>query len=172
VWEAHSAGLQVSLHAIGDAAIEQLLRAFERALQKEPRAGHRHRIEHFSLPTASQIERLARLGVTASMQPNFAAHPRLDEAGRRTGQGLEALLGAERFERRLTACEALQLYTVNAARAAFEEAEKGTLSVGKLADLVALADDPLRASPASLASIPVELTMVGGRVAYQRAGGT
>jgi predicted amidohydrolase YtcJ len=213
VWEAHRAGLQVSLHAIGDAAIEQLLLAFERALQKEPRADHRHRIEHFSLPTASQIERLARLGVTASMQPNFAAHPRLDESGRRTGQGLEALLGAERFERRhpyrrlldagilvaggsdsdpepmgpligaqqlashpeaerrLTAYETLQLYTVNAARAAFEESDKGTLSVGKHADLVALADDPLTASAASLASIPVELTMVGGQVAYQRAGG-
>jgi hypothetical protein len=211
VWEAHRAGLQVSMHAIGDAAIEQLLLSFERALQREPRADHRHRIEHFSLPTASHIERTARLGLIASMQPNFAAHPPVDESGRRTGGGLEALLGTERFEhrhpyrtlldagilvaagsdadpspmgplvgaqllashpeaqRRLTACETLQLYTVNAARAAFEEADKGTLSVGKLADLVVLGNDPLTASAASLASIPVELTMVGGQVAYQRA---
>ncbi len=213
VWEAHCAGLQVSMHAIGDAAIEQLLNAIERALQKEPRADHRHRIEHFSLPTLSHIERAARLGVIASMQPNFAAHPALDEAGRRTGRGLEALLGAERFERRhpyrrlidsgilvaggsdsdpepmgpligvqqlashpeaarrLTPYEALQLYTVNGAHAAFEEADKGTLAIGKFADLVALGEDPLAASATTLASIPVELTMVAGHIAYQRGDG-
>jgi len=213
VWEAHRAGLQVSMHAIGDAAIEQLLLAFERALHKEPRADHRHRIEHFSLPTATHIERAARLGVIASMQPNFAAHPALDESGRRMGRGLEALLGAERFERRhpyrrlidagilvaggsdsdpgpmgpligiqqlashpeaarrLTPYEALQLYTVNGARAAFEETDKGTLAVGKFADLVALADDPLSVPAARLASIPVELTMVAGIVGFSRIPG-
>jgi predicted amidohydrolase YtcJ len=211
VWQAHCAGLQVSMHAIGDAAIEQLLLALERALQKEPRADHRHRIEHFSLPTASHIERAARLGVVASMQPNFAVHPALDERGHRIGRGLEALLGAERFERRhpyrrlldagiliaggsdsdpepmgpligvqqlashpeaarrLTPYEALELYTVNGARAAFEEADKGTLAVGKFADLVALAADPLTAPAAALASIPVELTMIAGRVVFEGA---
>jgi len=211
VWEAHRAGLQISMHAIGDAAIEQLLGAYERALSREPHADHRHRIEHFSLPTARHIERVAELGITASMQPNFAVHPPLDAAGRRTGQGLEGLLGAKRFERRhpyrkildagilvaagsdadpqpmgpligvqqlashpedarrLTPYESLRLYTVNAARAAFEEADKGTLTLGKLADLVVLAEDPLSAPANTLASIPVELTMVGGRVAYQRA---
>jgi predicted amidohydrolase YtcJ len=208
VWQAHRAGLQVSMHAIGDAAIEQLLLAFERALGKEPRADHRHRIEHFSLPTESHIERAARLGVIASMQPNFAAHPALDKSGRRIGRGLEALLGAARFERRhpyrrlidagvlvaggsdsdpepmgpligvqqlashpeaarrLTPYEALQLYTVNGARAAFEEADKGSLAAGKFADLVVLAEDPLTVPPTALAQIPVELTMVGGVVRY------
>jgi predicted amidohydrolase YtcJ len=211
VWDAHRAGLQVSMHAIGDAAIGQLLLALERALEKEPRANHRHRIEHLSLPTAGHIERMARLGVTASMQPNFAVHPRLDASGRRTGEGLESLLGAERFERRhpyrklidagvlvaagsdsdpapmgpligvqllashpeavrhLSAFEALKLYTVNAARAAFEEQDKGTLSAGKLADLVVLAEDPLTWPASSLADIPVELVLVGGRIAHQRA---
>jgi hypothetical protein len=209
VWRAHSARLQVSMHAIGDAAIERLLLAFERALEKEPHADHRHRIEHFSLPTGGHIERAARLGVIASMQPNFAAHPAVDESGRRIGRGLEALLGAERFERRhpyrriidagirvaggsdsdpepmgpligvqqlvshpeaerrLTPYEALQLYTVNGAYAAFEETDKGSLAVGKVADLVALADDPLTARPTALASIPVDLTMVAGRVAHE-----
>jgi predicted amidohydrolase YtcJ len=209
VWEAHREGLQVSMHAIGDAAIEQLLLALEKALQKAPRADHRHRIEHFSLPTQGHIERAARLGVVASMQPNFAVHPALDDSGRRVGQGLEALLGAERFERRhpyrrlldagilvaggsdsdpepmgpligiqqlashpesarrLTPYEALQLYTVNGARAAFEETDKGSISVGKLADLVVLARDPLTEPASSLAGIPVALTMVGGRICHQ-----
>jgi len=208
VWEAHRAGLQVSMHAIGDAAIDQLLVAFERALQKDPRTDHRHRIEHFSLPTPGHIERAARLGVVASMQPNFAAHPPMDESGRRIRRGLEALLGAERFERRhpyrrlldagilvaggsdsdpepmgpligvqqlashpetarrLTPYEALRLYTVNGARAAFEETDKGSIGVGKFADLVVLADDPLSADPTTLANIPVELTMVSGVARY------
>jgi len=210
VWNAHRAGLQVSMHAIGDAAIEQLLRAYERALQKEPRADHRHRIEHFSLPTANHIERTAKLGIIASMQPNFATHPPVDAAGKRTGRGLQELLGVERFERRhpyrrlleagilvaggsdadpqpmgpligiqllashpdearrLSPTEALKLYTINPAFAAFEEHDKGTLAVGKCADLVVLAQDPLTAPPAKLASIPVELTMVRGKVAWQR----
>jgi len=81
-------------HAIGDAAIEQLLLAFERALQKEPRADHRHRIEHFSLPTASQIERLARLGVR--IMRNFCGTSRLDESRPQDGRG-GSVLGGRAF---------------------------------------------------------------------------
>jgi predicted amidohydrolase YtcJ len=95
---AHRAGLQISMHAIGDRAIEQLLSAYERALAADPRSDHRHRIEHFSLPTAEHIERAARLGVALGMQPIFAAMP---EGGQVEYQlaGLESL-GAERFKRR------------------------------------------------------------------------
>ena len=75
VERAHLAGLQISMHAIGDAAIGQLLNAYERALLLHPRADHRHRIEHFSLPTAQHIEQAARLGLIAAMQPNFALMP-------------------------------------------------------------------------------------------------
>ncbi|MBN1315152.1 MAG: amidohydrolase family protein, partial [Anaerolineales bacterium] len=75
VEKAHRAGLQISMHAIGDAAIEQLLSAYERTLVKYPRQDHRHRIEHFSLPTSDQIERVAGLGVAVAMQPNFAFMP-------------------------------------------------------------------------------------------------
>ena len=75
VERAHLAGLQISMHAMGDAAIEQLLNAYERALTLWPRVDHRHRIEHFSLPTEQQIQRAARLGVAVAMQPNFALMP-------------------------------------------------------------------------------------------------
>jgi predicted amidohydrolase YtcJ len=83
VGRAHRAGLQISMHAIGDAAIEQLLNAYEQALQDHTRSDHRHRIEHSSLPTAGHIERVARLGVALAMQPNFAAMPEavLETAG-------------------------------------------------------------------------------------------
>lgn len=96
---AHRAGLQVSMHAIGDAAIEQLLNAYERALTLYPRADHRHRIEHFSLPTPQHIERAARLGVAAAMQPNFALMP---ETGAFDDYQFAnaRFLGPERFKRR------------------------------------------------------------------------
>ena len=97
---AHAAGLQISMHAIGDAAIEQLLNAYELALNAFPRDDHRHRIEHFSLPTAAQIARAARLGVAVGMQPNFATVP--DPLPRASDEpaGLVKYLGFERYQRR------------------------------------------------------------------------
>ena len=51
----------------------------------------------------------------------------------------------------------------NAARAGFVERRLGSLEVGKLADLIVLADDPARADPDHFAQLPVELTIVGGQ---------
>jgi predicted amidohydrolase YtcJ len=65
----HVAGNQVSAHAIGDAGIEQYLRTLERLLREIPRPDHRHRVEHFEMPTKDQIERLSALGGAAGMQP-------------------------------------------------------------------------------------------------------
>jgi predicted amidohydrolase YtcJ len=99
VERAHLAGLQISMHAIGDAAIEQLLNAYERALTRYPKADHRHRIEHFSLPMPQHIERAARLGVVAAMQPNFALMPEtgaLDDYQFANAR----FLGSERAKRR------------------------------------------------------------------------
>ncbi len=72
VQKAHESGLQISMHAIGDAAIEQILRAYEKALARSPRMDHRHRIEHFSLPSDDQIMRARDLGIVAAMQPMFS----------------------------------------------------------------------------------------------------
>jgi predicted amidohydrolase YtcJ len=99
VERAHLAGLQVSMHAIGDAAIEQLLTAYERALARHPRPDHRHRIEHFSLPLPEHVERVARLGVAVAMQPNFALMPEtgaLDDYQFASAR----FVGPERFKRR------------------------------------------------------------------------
>ena len=98
VGRAHGAGLQISMHAIGDAAIEQLLNAYEQALALDPRSDHRHRIEHFSLPTPEHIERASRLGVALGMQPIFAAMPEPGEAHSQL-PGLE-FLGPKRYSRR------------------------------------------------------------------------
>lgn len=71
VMSAHKAGLQIALHCVGNAAIEQILNAYEKALQAYPREDHRHRIEHFELPAKGQAERARRLGVALAVQPAF-----------------------------------------------------------------------------------------------------
>lgn len=71
VWRAHSAGLQVSLHATCERAIDLVLTAYERAIARLPRPNHRHRIEHFYFPRKEDVERAARLGVCAGVQPAF-----------------------------------------------------------------------------------------------------
>ncbi len=61
---------------------------------------------------------------------------------------------------------ALRLFTLNGARLGFEEQDKGSLSTGKLADLVVLGDDPLRVDVNEIKDIPVELTVVSGQVVF------
>jgi len=62
--------------------------------------------------------------------------------------------------------EALTMHTRAAARAAFEEGERGSLRAGKRADLVLLSADPLAGAPVE--ALRVETTVVGGEIAWQR----
>jgi predicted amidohydrolase YtcJ len=72
-------------------------------------------------------------------------------------------------EQKIGAEEALRAYTVSAAYAAFEEKEKGSLEIGKLADFVILSSDVLTARPEAIEKIEVDSTVVGGRVVHPRA---
>ncbi|HLM68978.1 MAG TPA: amidohydrolase [Longimicrobium sp.] len=72
VTAADAAGLQVILHAIGDAANRQALDAFERAAAANGPRARRHRIEHAQVIDRDDIPRFRRLGVIASMQPTHA----------------------------------------------------------------------------------------------------
>lgn len=65
--DAHESGWRVATHAIGDIAIDQVLRVYE-ALGRGPL---RHRIEHFGLASAEHLARAARLGVIAVPQTVF-----------------------------------------------------------------------------------------------------
>jgi predicted amidohydrolase YtcJ len=67
----HNKGIQVAVHAIGDYAIDLVINSIEEAIRNSPRKDHRHRIEHCELLSSTQIERIQRLGIIASMQPNF-----------------------------------------------------------------------------------------------------
>ncbi len=69
-------------------------------------------------------------------------------------------------EEALTREEALRCYTINSAFASFEEKTKGSIAVGKLADLVVLDRDYLECPAADIRKIRSVLTMVGGEVVY------
>ena len=79
---AHDAGFQLAVHAIGDYALDVVLDAYEATGEAE-----RHRVEHAMLLSDRQIERLAKLGVSVAMQPEFLV---------RFGRTYPAQLGADR----------------------------------------------------------------------------
>jgi Predicted metal-dependent hydrolase with the TIM- barrel fold len=64
--------------------------------------------------------------------------------------------------------DAIRMCTIWAARAALLEESRGSIEVGKLADLVVLSADPLTTSPRELPTVAVESTILGGKVVYQR----
>jgi predicted amidohydrolase YtcJ len=71
VLKTHEAGLQLGIHAIGDEAIDSVLKAYTEALKQFPRKNHRHRIEHCSVVNPELVKRMKRLGLTVSVQPHF-----------------------------------------------------------------------------------------------------
>jgi predicted amidohydrolase YtcJ len=68
---------------------------------------------------------------------------------------------------RMTREEALRSYTINAAYSAREEAIKGSIAVGKLADITVLSQDIMTVADDRLRDTRVVLTIVGGKVAYR-----
>jgi len=68
---------------------------------------------------------------------------------------------------RITVEEAIKVGTIHGAYASFEEQIKGSLEVGKLADLVVLDQNPLKVDPMSIIDIPIQRTMVGGKWSYE-----
>ena len=63
--------------------------------------------------------------------------------------------------------QALQMYTINNAYASFEEDLKGTLEVGKFADLVVLSNDILTCPVDTIRNIKPILTLVNGQVVFE-----
>jgi hypothetical protein len=71
-------------------------------------------------------------------------------------------------DQRMSRAEALRSYTLNAAYAAFEEASKGSLTAGKLADIVVLSADILTIPEEEIRAARVDYTIVGGKVLHER----
>lgn len=208
---ADRAGLQLSIHAIGDSANSRILDIFEKIARENPKRDRRFRIEHAQHIRPSDFRRFAALGVVASVQPYHAiddgrwaekriGHERCKstyafrsflDAGvhmtfgsdwtvaplspllgiyaavtRRTTDGANP--GGWFPEQKITVEEAIEAYTINNAWAEFAEAEKGSITPGKFADLVVLSDDILTMDPILIEKTDVVMTIVGGRVVFQR----
>lgn len=71
VLKAHRAGFQMAIHAIGDAAIDEVLNAYEAALADTPAPGRRHRIEHCGWLRPDQLQRMIDMHVLPVPQPSF-----------------------------------------------------------------------------------------------------
>jgi predicted amidohydrolase YtcJ len=113
----------------------------------------------------------ARFGITAAASTDAPVVPVNALAGVQTMMTRRDILGRPcNPEEAVSLDDALRAYTANGAYASFEEGSKGSVTPGKLADLVVLSGDP-RAIPAEeLPSLAVEMTVLDGRVAYERAG--
>ena len=72
---------------------------------------------------------------------------------------------------KITLAEAIEAYTMGAAYAEFQEQDKGSITAGKLADLSILGTDPFAVEPPGLRDLKVDMTIVGGRVVYERKQG-
>ncbi|HEX2058139.1 MAG TPA: amidohydrolase family protein [Actinomycetota bacterium] len=97
---AQSWDLQMGVHAIGDAAIEQVISAWEKVAAETGEDGVRslgHRIEHFECASDDHIERAARLGLRASVQPAFDRYWGGTDGLYARRIGAERALGMNRF---------------------------------------------------------------------------
>lgn len=177
--KSNRAGLQIAIHAIGDAAFEQAARAIKAALDEYPRENHRHAIIHACLPTEEGISICEQYKIQLQVQSAFIDWPQEPD------QYLQKILG-ERAEQlnplrtfwdhnillsagsdapctepdpikwfakayvkadrkhRLSAEEALKMCTYNGYYSSFDEVDRGSLEIGKIADMVILSDNPLK----------------------------
>jgi predicted amidohydrolase YtcJ len=208
---ADSAGLQLMVHAIGDAANDWLLDAFAAAEEANGPRDRRFRIEHAQHLTTAAVQRIADQRVIASMQPYHAiddgrwAERRIGPRRSRTTyafrdlldrearlafgsdwtvapidplQGIYAAVARRTLDganpdgwvprQKIGLAEALTAYTADAAYASFMEGELGRVETGFAADLVVLSADLFTMDPAALAKARVDLTLVGGEVAFAR----
>ncbi len=212
---ADKAGLQLSIHAIGDSANALMLDLFEKITKSNPQWDRRFRIEHAQHIAPKDFERFARLGVIASVQPYHAiddgrwAEKRIGHERCKTtypfrtflDHGVKMCFGSDWTvgplspilgiyaavtrrttdganpngwfpEQKIAVAEAIEAYTINCAYAVFEEHEKGSITPGKMADLVVLSDDIFTIDPVKIENVEVEMTVMRGKVVFEREKGS
>ena len=208
---ADEAGLQLSIHAIGDSANSRILDIFEKVVETNPAWDRRFRIEHAQHIHPRDFKRFAELRVIASVQPYHAiddgrwAEGRIGhERGKTTypfksflDNGIKLSFGSDWTvgplnpilgiyaavtrqttdgknpggwfpEQKITVEQAIEAYTITNAYAVFEEDEKGSITPGKLADIIILSDDILTIDPVDIQHVTVEVTIVDGHIVYEK----
>jgi len=181
-------GWQVNVHAIGDRANGIVLDAFEASLQGVNVTASRPRLEHAQFMTGSDMKRLGRLGVIASIQPTHAisdmwyAQERLgpervkglyafrsliDSVTRVSSDGKSPHGPGGWFpEQCISRQEALRGMTIDPAYASFTETVLGSLEVGKHADYVILSQDIMKVPENSILATQVLATVMDGKLVY------
>ena len=209
VKELNRLGWRVATHAVGDAAIDEVLAAYEAVNAEKSIVGRRWTIEHAFIPRPDHFPRMKRLGLIISAQDHlYVAGPSLVKmwGPKRAAwmtplrtyldQGLMVSLGTDapvipypplwvfyHFvsrntisggvlgpDQKITRQEALKAQTIDNAYTTFEEKTKGSIEPGKFADLVLLDENIISAPEKSIESMKVLMTMVGGKIVYQRQG--
>ena len=209
-----AAGLQILVHAIGDAANDWLLDVYRDVAAQNGARDRRFRIEHAQHLSPSALPRFAEQGVIASMEPYHAAddgrwaEKRIGPERIRTTYAFRSLLDAGATlafgsdwtvapidpilgidaavtrrtidganpdgwmpQERISLEETLRAYTQGAAYAGFMEGKTGSIAPGMLADLVVLSESLFDTDAKSMVHARVDMTVVGGRAAYQRPTG-
>lgn len=200
-FEIDKAGYQMSVHAIGDKAVTELLDLNEELIKKFGNRDRRFRIEHAQHIQKKDFQRFKDLNVIASVQPTHlfsdakTASEILDEyklehnykklfdIGAKVCFGTDfPVVGESPFEtiyyamtrkvqgyengfiteNNISLEDCLEAYTINNAFATYDENERGTLEVGKAADVVVLENDLFEMSGDEIKDAKVCETYLGG----------
>lgn len=196
--KANRLGLQIEMHAIGDAAFDQATRALKAALDDYPREDHRHGIIHACLPTEAGLEICKQYKIQIPLQTAFIVWPQEPDwylkaiLGEREAQlnplrsfvdrGIVISAGSDSpctdpnpllwihnavnhpvREQALMLDEALRMVTYWGYWTTFDEKERGSLEIGKIADMVILGKNPYDVPRESLKDIPVEELILAGK---------
>lgn len=188
---ADKANLQVMMHAIGSRPNDIVLAIYERvALENGPK-DRRFRIEHAVNFRPSDLKRFVASQTIASMQPHLFFSGNGNDAelfGTMLSANVRLAFGSDAAitdfnpffgiyaavyhrgnsgKRRISVEEAVRAYTLESAYAEFQEKEKGSISVGKLADFIILSHDIFTISPAEILQTNVLMTVMDGKIVYQ-----
>jgi predicted amidohydrolase YtcJ len=173
-------GMSLTMHWPRNDSVGLLLDIFERVNQEAPIANLRWSIAHLNDASPESLRRMRALGVGWTVQPGRGVPPveTAIEIGVVVGAGTDAhrvasynpFTALEQFlDGKIPRAEALRLYTLGSAWFSHDEAERGSLEPGKLADLAVLTKDYMTAPAEQMGGIESLLTMVGGKIVYAAA---
>jgi len=110
-----------------------------------------------TIPMSSDCPCTSETELISPLLGIYVAITRMTDAGREIGP-----------EQKIAVKDALRAYTLNGAYVTFEEGVKGSIEPGKLADFVVLSDDPLNIRDSEIKDIHVKMTIIGGKIVYEK----
>jgi len=175
---ADHAGIQVCLAASGEGGPGDALDRLDDIFRADGSRDRRFRVEHAERAEPADARRFASLQAVASLQPGentAAAFAALTAERVRVALGsgwpsatIDPMAMVQAIAARAPIADALAAYTTGSAFAEFQDADKGTIARGRLADLVIVSDDILTVPRDRLSAVKALTTIAGGKVVHQR----